>query len=427
MQVKKSFPEDTTAELTISAQQNDLDPIKLHVLRHLQQKVKVPGFREGKVPVALVEKNIDQNTLQTEFLEEAINHLYMSAAKELRLRPVAQPEVAIKKFVPFSELEFTANVEVIGEITLPDYKKIKKSKEKVSVTAKDVADVLTNLQQRAAERKTVDRASRNGDEVTIDFAGVDAKGEAVSGADGQDYPLMLGSNTFIPGFEPNLVGLKASEEKTFTLKFPKDYGVKAIAGKDVTFKVTLKKVNEVVSPKLDDAWAAKVGPFKTVSELKADIKKQLTQERQNELDRAYENELVGEIATKTKLAIPKRLIEEQIDRIEEEERRNLTYRGQTWEEHLKDEGLTADQHREQKRPDAIERVKAGLALTQIAEDEGIEVTPEELEVRVQLLRGQYKDPAMLAELDKPENRRDIASRLLTEKTLAKLTEYAQRS
>ncbi len=424
MQVKKSFPEETLAELTITAQQADLEPIKQHVLRQLQQRVKVPGFREGNVPLALVEKHVDQSTLQSEFIEEAVNHLYMSVAKELRLKPVAQPEVAIKKFVPFSELEFDAKVEIIGDIKLPDYKQVKKAKPTVTLTADDVKTVLQNLQLRAALKKVVDRASRDGDEVVIDFAGTDAKGEPVNGADGKDYPLILGSNSFIPGFEPNLVGLKAGADKTFTLKFPKDYGVKAIAGKDVTFNVNVKKVQEVVPPKLDDAFAAQVGPFKTLNELKADIKKQLTQERQNELARQYENELVSEIAGQTKVAVPKRLIEEQVTLMEDEERRNLTYRGQTWEEHLKDEGVTAEEHREQKRPAATERVKGGLVLSEIAAAEGIEVTPEELEVRLQLLKGQYKDSAMQAELDKPENRRDIASRLLTEKTLTTLVGYA---
>lgn len=424
MQVKKSFPEETRIELTVAAQQADLEPIKQHVLKQLQKRVKVAGFREGNVPLALVEKNVDPSLLQSEFVEEAVNHLYMSTAKELHLRPVAQPQVTIKKFVPFTELEFDASVDIIGAITLPDYKKIKKAKTKVTVTAKEIDDVLKSLQARAAAKEEVDRASKVGDEVVIDFKGVDTKGEPIKGADGTDYPLALGSQTFIPGFEENLVGLKAAAEKTFKLTFPKDYGVKAIADKQVTFTVKIKKVQQVVQPELDDKFAAKVGPFKSLAELKADIKKQLGLERQNEADRQYENALVEEIAKKSKVAIPKVLVDDQISRMEEEERRNLTYRGQTWEEHLKDEKVTAEQHREQKRAQATEQIKAGLVLSEIADLEGIEVTPEELEVRIQLLKGQYKDSAMQTELDKPENRRDIVSRILTEKTLAKLTHYS---
>lgn len=423
MQVNKSFPQDTKALLSVVAHQTDLEPIKLHVLRHLQTKLKVAGFREGKVPLALVEKNIDANTLQSEFLEEAINHLYQNVVKELRVRVVSQPEVSVKKFVPFTELEFDASVDVIGEMKLPNYKKMKRSKEKAKITAKDIDTVLQNLLTRAAEKNEVKRVAKNGDEVRIDFKGTDNKKEPINGADGSDYPLLLGSNTFIPGFEPNLVGTKAGEQKSFNLKFPKDYGVKALAGKDVTFAVTVKQVLELKQPKLDDLFAASVGPFKSLADLKTDIKKQLAQEKQSEIDRAFENELVLEIANKTKVSIPDRLVDEQVQRMEEEERRNLNYRGQTWPEHLKEEGVTEEEHRQTKRPQALEQLKAGLVLSEIAEAEKLEVTPEEVEVRIQLLRGQYRDAAMQAELDKPENRRDIASRILTEKTLQKLESY----
>ncbi len=426
MQVKKTVSKATEATVSVVAHEADLEPVKQHVLRQLQSKVKVAGFREGKVPLSLVEKNVDHSVLQSNFLEEAVNHLYVSAANELRLRPVSQPQVSIKKFVPFSELEFEAAVEVIGEIKLPDYKKMKRTKPSITVTDKDVSDVLKSLQLRVAEKKEVKRPAKNGDEAVIDFVGKDTNGKLVNGADGKDYPLVLGSNSFIPGFEPNLIGLKAGETKTFILKFPKDYGVKTIAGKDVSFIVTAKKVMEVILPKLDDSFASKVGPFKTVKELKADIKKQLKIEKEQQRDRDFENELVRDISAKASVSIPEKLIEEQIDRIEQEERQNLTYRGQTWQEHLKEEGLSEDEHHKQKRPQAEESVKAGLILSEIAEKEELEVTPDELEVRLQLLRGQYKDSTMQAELDKPENRRDIASRILTEKTLQKLTDLTVR-
>jgi trigger factor len=255
---------------------------------------------------------------------------------------------------------------------------------------------------------------------------VDAKGEPVEGADGKDYPLLLGSKTFIPGFEENVVGMKAGDEKTFTLTFPKDYHSKKLANQKVTFTVNVTKVQEVVEPKVDDAFASTIGPFKTVAELKADIKKQLQAERQNEADRQFENDLVGTLAEKTDVAIPKALVDEQIDKIEDQERQNLVYRGQTWEEHLKEENVTAEQHREQKRPEAERGIRASLLLAEIADAEGLEVTPEELEIRMQLLKGQYPDAGMQAELDKPESRRDIASRMLTEKTVAKLVDYVTK-
>lgn len=426
MQVKVSHPTKTEAVITIIAADVELKNIKEHVLGHFQGSVKVPGFREGKIPSNILEKNLDPSSLQSKFLEEAIEQLYTQALQAQKLRPVDRPEIAVKKFVPFTTLEFEATVPVVGEIKLADYKKVKKTRPKVTLTAKDVDEVIASLRARAAEKTDVDRAAATGDQVYIDFKGVDAKGKPVNGADGKDYPLLLGSKAFIPGFEENLVGLKANGEKTFTLKFPKDYGVKALAAKDVTFTVSVTKVQEVKEPKLDDEFAAKVGPFKTVAELKADIKKQLALERQQQADRAYENELIQAISNKSSLEVPKVLVDDQIERMEQEERQNLTYRGQTWQEHLEEEGVDAEQHKEQKRPQAEERIKASLVMAEIAEQEGLEVTPEELDVRMQLLRGQYQDPAMQAELDKPEARRDVAGRILTEKTLEKVVGYASK-
>lgn len=423
MQVKRTHPSDTEAVLNVIASEQELNGIKQHTLGHFRSRVKIAGFREGKAPLELIEKNIDQAAFQSEFLEEAINQLYVQAVQGEKIRPVTNPEVNITKFVPFTTLEFEVKVSIIGDVKIPDYKKVKKTKPAVKITADDVKEVLNNLQTRAAEKKDVDRPAKIGDQVYIDFKGTDAKGEAVAGAEGSDYPLVLGSQSFIPGFEENVVGMKAGAEKRFELTFPKDYHAKELADVKVNFAVTATKVQEVVEPKLDDAFAATVGPFKNIDELKADIKKQLQAERENENARLFENELIGELADETQVSIPKAIVDEQIDKIEDQERQNLVYRGQTWEEHLKEEGVTAEQHREQKRPEAERGIRASLMLAEIAEAEGLEVTPEELEIRLQLLKGQYPDAGMQAELDKPENRRDIGSRMLTEKTVAKLLKY----
>jgi trigger factor len=426
MQVKKTYDNPTTVKLAVTADKAELTAYRADVLGRLSKSgAKLQGFRSGKAPLSLLEKQLDPATLQSEFLETAINQLYVAAANQEGLRPVNQPEVSITKFVPFTTLEFTATVEAVGEVKLPDYKKIRLAKKPVSVTAEDVTKVLDDLKVRAAAKKDVDRPAKDGDQVIIDFAGVDAKTkEPIDGADGKAYPLIIGSNTFIPGFEPNLVGLKAGEEKTFDLTFPKDYGVATLKNRKVTFTVTAQNVQEVVEPKLDDAFAASVGPFKTMKDLKDDIKRQLTAEKEQQRDAEYQNELLQKIAEKTSVDVPKVLVDEEIDRQEKQERQNLAYRGQTWEEHLKEEGLSADEHRERNRAPAELSVKAGLALSEIAERENVTVSPQEVDIRIQLLKGQYPDPQMQAELDKPDNRRDIMSRMMTEQTVAKLTEYA---
>jgi trigger factor len=425
MQISRDTITPTKVKLTITADQALLDGVKAEVVALMSKNVNVQGFRPGKAPQHVIDKQIDQALLQTEFLEQAVNRAYVSALQSEDIRPVAQPEITVSKFVPFTTLEFTAELEAIGKIKLADYKKIKLAPKPVKVTQEQIDAVMADLKGRVADKEDVDRAVKSGDQATIDFAGVDAKTkEPISGGDGKDYPLLIGSNSFIPGFEGNVVGMKPGDDKSFEIEFPADYGVQTLQKRKVIFSVTVKSVQAVKEPKLDDAFAAKVGPFKTMVELKADIKTQLTQEATEQQRRNFENELIETVASKSTVAIPDVMIEQEVSRLEEEEKRNLVYRGQTWQEHLDEEGQTAEQHRAKNREPAELRVKAGIILGEVADKEAIDVTPEELEMRIQMLKSQYKDVAMQAELDQPDNRRDIASRMLSEKTIQKLAAYA---
>lgn len=422
MRFKITWKTDTTVLLELGADQTELDRYKNRVLKKLQADMRSPGFRKGHMPLELVEKSADQNTLQNEFLDEAMTALYTAAARSEKLRPIAPPKVTIKKFVPFTELEFDAEATVVGKITLPDYKNIKVAKPNATVNAKDVDDVIENLRTRAAEKKDVDRAAKETDQVWIDFDGFDAKGEPIERADGREYPLALGSNTFIPGFEPELIGLKAGDKKEFKLTFPKDYGVASLQGKKVTFKVTVNKVQEVVKPKIDDAFAASLGPFTTVEQLKSDIQKQLQADKEDAARREHEAATLKAITDKAKLAVPEELIEEQINMLVTEVRQNAIQRGQTYEEQLKSEGKTEEEFKKEVlRPEAIDRVKAGLVLSEVAELEKLTVEKDELDARLNALKAQYNDDKMRLELDKVENQREIASRILTEKTIKLLT------
>lgn len=424
MQLKLSNPKPTEAIMSVVPSSDELTAIKKHVLSHFSD-TKVPGFREGKAPAEVLEKHVDQNMLQQRFLEEAIQQLYGQALQSKQVRAVGQPQIAVKKFVPYNTLEFEATIPVVGDIKLANYKQIKLKKPDIKVTADDVKKVLESIRTQLSDKKDVERAAKNTDQVWIDFKGTDSKGQPVKGADGKDYPLVLGSNSFIPGFEENLLGLKAGQDKTFTLTFPKDYGVKALQAKKVSFEVNVTKIQEVSLPKVDDDLAKKAGPFKTLADLKADIRKQLEHERKHEVQRSYESQLVQKITDKSTMAIPDQLVDEQVERLVQEVRQNATYRGQTFQEMLESLGQTEEKYRQEVlRPEAEARTKASLVLSEIAEAEQLRVTPEEIAVRLQLMKGQYKDQAMQKQLDQPEARQEIASRLLTEKTVAKLVDYA---
>lgn len=423
--MKIKYNTDTNITISIEADKATITKVKQATLKRLNTpNLKVPGFRAGKAPLNMVEKQIDQNLLQSEFIDAILNHYFVSAITTEKLRTVGQPQVNLTKFVPFTTMEFEITTDVLGEVVLPDYKKIKLAKTTPKIEAKDITEVIESLRKRMADKKPVTTAAKDGDEVVVDFKGNDANGKAINGAEGQDYPLLLGSSTFIPGFEPKIVGLKKGDTKSFTIPFPKDYSVTALQGKKVTFEVTAKEVNQLILPKIDDAFAAKAGPFKTLKDLKTDIKHQLTIEKQRELDNIFENELLSKIVDKTKVSIPDSLIGEQISRLEQEERQNLTYKGQTWQEHLAEEGVTEEAHRERNKPEAEKQIKIGVMLGAIGDKEGIEVTPEEAKLRIQLLKGQYTDKAMQDELDKPEALRDIESRIRTEKIISRLTENA---
>lgn len=428
MQITKQSPNSTTIILTVALESDELEPIKQQVLKELAKNVKIAGFRPAKAPLEMVQKQVDQQVLNQEFLEEAIQKYYPEAARQEKLRPVDRPEISIKAFVPFSELSFEATVPVITDVKLPDYKKLKKPRTKAKVVAKDIDEVIDNLRAQSAEKESVERAAKTTDQVMIDFSGVDKNGKAIKGADGTDYPLVLGSKTFIPGFEENIEGLKTGDEKTFDVTFPEDYGVSSLAGEKVTFTVTVKDVKAVKKPKLDDEFASKVGPVKSVDELKSDIKKELSKEKQRQADLDYESELVRDITKKAKVDIPDVLIDEQEQRLLDEFKQNLTYRGQTIAEFLADKDMNEEEYRKNElRPQAEERVKASIVLSEIADQENIQVTPEELEIRLQVLKGQYQDAKMQEELNKPESRQNIASRMLSEKTVAQLASYADKN
>lgn len=424
MQVTKENISETKVKLKITLGVEELVHAKTHELQEQAKNVKVSGFRPGKAPLTVVEKQLDQNQFQASVINHAINDFYSKAVEEQNLRTLNQPQVEIGKFVPYTELEFTAEVEFMPEIKLGDYTKIKKTKPKVTVTAKDVDEVIENLRTRSAVKEDSDKPAKNGDDVIIDFEGKDKDGKAVAGASGKDYSLNLGSKTFIPGFEEGLVGAKKNEEKELKLSFPKDYHSKPLAGTKITFKVTVKNIQSVVLPKLDDKFAASVGPFTTLSDLKKDVKSQLEDQKETEELNKLKDSIVEELVKKSKLVLPEVLVNDQIAMLEHDFNQNLVYRGITKSEYLKQEGFKDEEEWKQKelKPQAERRVSVGMVLAEVAEKENLTVTEEELNERINLYKQQYQQSA--AQFDQPEMRREVISRILTEKTVDKLTEIA---
>ena len=424
MQVTRKDISETKVKLTIELGLEELTHSKQHELQEKAKTAKITGFRKGKAPLNLIEKQLDQNQLQADVINHAINDYYGQALSAEKLRALDQPNVTIGKFVPYTELQFTAEVEIMPKIKLGDYKKIKKSPKIAKVEADEVKKVLANLSERMAAKKDSSKPAKLGDDVVIDFDGKDKKGQPVAGASGKDYSLNLGSNSFIPGFEDGLVGSKSGDKKELKLKFPKDYHAENLAGTDIVFEVQVKKVQSVELPKLDDEFAKKVGPFDSFKSLQADIKTQLEDQKKQEAENALKDEIVEELVKKSTLVLPDILINDQISMLEHDFNQNLVYRGITKEEYIKSNGLKNEEEWRNKelRPQAERRVSVGMVLAEVADVEGIKIDEQELADRIELMKIQYKQNA--EQFDTPEMQREVASRLITEKTVDRLVELA---
>lgn len=416
---------ETKTQTTVTLDKKDLADAKELALVRLAREVKAPGFRKGKVPPSVAEKHVSTEALTNEILDRAINKAIVEAYTKEETQVLDRPQVDVKKFVPNESLEFSAEAEVLPEITLGDYKNLKVTKPKIAVAKKDIDEVLERMQLNFAEKKEVKREAKNKDEVWIDFHGTDKDGKDIPGASGKDYPLSLGSNTFIPGFEEGLVGKKAGDEFDLPLTFPKEYHASHLAGVKVNFAVKVKKVNEVVLPKLDDTFAAKCGPFKNATELTEDIKKELTARKTEEADNKLKDELVEKLVKASKVPVPEVLVGDQARNLEQDMVQNLMARGVTLEQYLTEKGFKDKEDWQEKelKEAAIARVQSGLVLAELTKVEKIEADKKELDERHAQMMAQYAgDENIRTQLDTPEARRDLANRVLTEKTIQRLLE-----
>jgi len=415
---------DTKVQLTIALTTDELADAEQVALSKLAKDMKISGFRKGKVPIAVAAKHVDPNALQEKTLDDAISKAVAQAFLTEKIQVLDRPSVEVKKYVPGATLEFTAEAEILPQVVLGDYKKLKVTQEKVTVSAKEVNEIIDRMRQGVAEKKEVTRAAKDGDETTIDFIG--KKGDVpFDGGTGTDYALTLGSKSFIPGFEEGIVGKKAGETFDLELTFPDDYHAADLKGAKVTFTTTLKTVKESVLPEVDDVFAAKSGPFTSADEMKDDIKTKLAEQKEGEAREKLKDDLVKQLIAVSKVPTPEILITDQAKSIEQDFERNLTYQGLSIDQYLvtqkfkdKDEWLEKEV-----KPTAIKRVQAGLALAELSKVEKIDATNEELEAHIDLYKAQYaKNVEALKQFDDPEVRRDIANRLLTEKTVDRLVE-----
>ena len=421
MKTSVKYLSDTKVAVNVTLGVSELKDAELAALNELGKDIKVPGFRKGKVPVSVVSKNVNPNMLAQKTLESALSKAVADAFISEKLQALDRPEVEVKKFVPGSELEFTAESEVMPKIKIGDYKNLKSTAKKVSVTKKDISEITDRLKKGFASKKTVQRPAKLTDEVNIDFEGK-KDGIAFDGGKGEKYDLVLGSNSFIPGFEDGIIGKKTGETFDLKLTFPEDYHVDNLKGAEVVFTTTINEIKEVVEPELNDELAAKAGPFKTVEELEDDIKREITKQKETEATEKLKDDLVAELVEKSTVPVPDVLLKDQMKLIEQDTNRNLMYRGMSIDDYIKSLKYKDknDWLENEVRPIAEKRVKAGLLLAELSKVEKIEATENELLEKINQLGKQYPSEDMRKHLKTPEVQRDVANRILTEKTVDRL-------
>lgn len=417
MKTKSKKISDSRVELTVTLDADDLKKAQEKALEKLAKVVKVEGFRKGKVPVDVAAKFIPENDLNAETIDFAVRSTVVEAFREAEKSPLVLPNVNVTKYVPGEMAEYTAVADIVPEVKLGDHKKLGVKKPEVKVTDKDINQVLENIATSFAEKKVAKKAAELGDEVIIDFVGK-KDGKEFNGGSAKDYKLTLGSQTFIPGFEDGIVGHSSGDKFNLKLTFPKDYGVKDLAGAKTVFEVLVKQVNEIKKPAIDDELAAKCGPFKNVDELKADIRKNIELQNEQRINEKYKNDLVDALVKKSTVPAPEVLVDDQMRMIRDDVTRNASSRGMSFEEFIEQSGNTMDEWEKEARKVAETRVKASLALQNLAVNNKITVSDDDVNAKIAELRDVYKkSPDALKQLKDPNVKNDIRNRLTIEATL----------
>lgn len=413
---------DTKVELTVTLDASDIKPAEEKALARLASELKVEGFRKGKVPMDIARKHIPENEINSIALDIAVRTSIPEAFRSASESPLVIPKVEVTKFVPHESAEYTATADVLPDVKLGRYKGLKVKKPEVKVTDKDINDILENIQSAYGEKKVAKKKAALGDEVVIDFEGT-KDGKKFKGGSAKDFKLSLGSGQFIPGFEEGIVGHGSGDRFDLELTFPKDYHAKELAGEKVIFNVLVKQVNEIIKPALDDELAKKCGPFETLDELKADIKKNLEAQNNYRIEEDYKNDLVNEFVKGCKVSAPDIMVEDQLKMIKGDLERNAQSQGLSFEDYLGQSGLTKDTWEKEAKKAAEARVKASLCLQILARDEKITVDDTEVDDKISELRTTYgKSKEALENLKKPEVRQDIKNRMTIEKVINFLVE-----
>lgn len=389
MNVKSVEKEATRASVTVELTREELEPALNRAYLKYRKDIMIPGFRKGHAPRMVIEAAYGKHVFFEDAVEDMFPDIYKDAVLTQDIRPVGRPSVSKMDIADDGAVTLTIVTDLYPVAELGEYKNLEIEKAEVEVKESEVEAELDRMAQNVARITTVDRPAQEGDTAVIDFEGFE-NGKAFAGGKGENYELKLGSHTFIPGFEEQVVGMSAGEEKDIDITFPADYHAEELAGKPVVFKVKVHEVKETVVPEKDDEFVKDVSEFDTVAELRADIEKRIRDEKQAGIDRAFENAAVEKAAANMTVEIPDSMIDEELDQEMERMDYELRSQGASLQAYAQMMGGDMNAIRNSLRPSAQAAVRTNVLLDAVAAAENIEVSQEECEEEYKKLAESYK-------------------------------------
>lgn len=356
----------------------------------LVKQVNIPGFRKGKVPRKVLENYIGTEPLMEEAVENVVPNAYLDAVAENAIEPIDQPNIEMVQLEDGKPVIFKATVDVKPEVTLGDYKGIEVAKKVDEVTDEDVDRYLKTLQERYAKLVVLEEneAAAADDTAVIDFEGF-VDGEAFEGGKGEEHPLVLGAGSFIPGFEEQLIGASAGEEKDVTVTFPEDYQAENLAGKEAVFKVKVKEIKRKEFAPMDDEFAKDVSEFETLEELKSDTRNKLETTAQQQGEAAFRSAVIDLVADNAETEVPEQLVGRRMEQMMDNFSRRLEQQGMNMEQYMEYTQSSLEDFKKQYRPEAVKSVKSDLVLEAVAHQENVEVTEEDINAEIEKMAKMY--------------------------------------
>ena len=413
MSVQVEKLEHNMAKLTIEVEASKFDAAMKKAYNKKKGSFNLPGFRKGKVPMYIIEKEYGAGVFYEDAANELMPEAYAAALEESGLEVVSRPEVDVTQIGKGQNFIFTAEVATKPEVTLGDYKGLKVDKVSTRVTQKEVDEEIEKERERNARTiEVTDRAVQDKDEVTLDFEGF-VDGVAFEGGKGEDYPLTIGSGSFIPGFEEQLIGAEIDKEVEVNVTFPKEYHSEELAGKDATFKCTVHTIKAKELPELDDEFASEVSECETMDAYRAEVKKNIKERKERTGKEKKENQAVDQAIENAQMDIPEAMIEFQVRQMADDFARRIQQQGLTVEQYFQFTGMTAEKMLEEMRPQAEKSIKTRLVLEAIVKAENIEVSDERVEEELTKMAEAYqmeveKLKEFMGENEKKQIKEDLA-------------------